>query len=59
MVLIMNTMTIVDLDSETHSRLKRIKKVMKQVNPAFKVNNTIVINHALKQIEEGLKYELG
>jgi hypothetical protein len=59
MVLIMNTMTIVDLDSETHSRLKKIKKVMKQVNPVFKVNNTVVINHALKRIEEGRKYELG
>lgn len=54
----MNNMTIIDLDSETHSLLKKIKGIMKQKNPAFKVNNTIVVKHSLKKIEEEKKYEL-
>lgn len=52
-------MVIVDLESLTHKRLKKVKKEMKRVNkPVFKINNNTVINHALKKVEGGKLYEI-
>lgn len=56
MVLIMNSMVIVDLDSETHFLLKKIKAIMKRKNPAFRVNNTVVVKHSLKKVEGDKDY---
>lgn len=59
MVCILNYMVIVDLESLTHKRLKKVKKEMKRVNkPVFKINNNTVINHALKKVEGGKLYEI-
>ena len=52
------SMTIVDLDSETHSRLKKVKQVMKTKNKLFRVNNSVVVNHALKKVEGAKDYEI-
>lgn len=54
----MEYMTIVDLDSDTHSLLKKIKSIMKRQNPAFKVNNTVVVKHSLKKVEEEKNYAI-
>ena len=51
-------MVIVDLGIQTHSRLKKVKKEMKKINPIYKVNNDIVINHALKKVEGAKDYEI-
>jgi guanylate kinase len=52
-------MVIVDLKVQTHSRLKKVKKEMKHANkPIYKINNDIVINHALKKVEEVKHYEI-
>ena len=59
MVCIVLYMVIVDLKVQTHSRLKKVKKEMKHANkPIYKINNDIVINHALKKVEEGKHYEI-
>lgn len=59
MVCILNYMVIVDLESLTHKRLKKVKKEMKRINkPVFKINNNTVINHALKKVEGGKLYEI-
>lgn len=59
MVCILNYMVIVNLESLTHKRLKKVKKEMKRVNkPVFKINNNTVINHALKKVEGGKLYEI-
>lgn len=59
MVCILNYMVIVDLESLTHKRLKKVKKEMKRVNKlVFKINNNTVINHALKKVEGGKLYEI-
>jgi hypothetical protein len=51
-------MVIVDLENQTHSMLNRVKKEMKKINPIYKVNNDVVINHALKKVEGEKSYEI-
>lgn len=52
-------MVIVSLTEKTHSLLKKVKLKMKNKNSrVFKVNNDIVINHALKKIEDGEDFEI-
>jgi hypothetical protein len=52
-------MTIVEISpNTTYKLLKRTKKIMKEKNPLFKVNNDITIKHALKKVEEAKDYEI-
>jgi hypothetical protein len=51
-------MVIVNLEIQTHSRLKKVKKEMKKLNSIYKVNNDVVINHALKKVEGAKEYEI-
>jgi len=52
-------MTIVSLETQTHSRLKRVKKEMQKANkPIYKINNDVVVNHALKKVEVKKDYEI-
>ena len=52
-------MTIVDLKPTTHKNLKQVKEKMKKINkPIYKINNDVVINHALTKIKENEFYEI-
>jgi hypothetical protein len=53
------SMTIVDISpNTTYKLLKKVKKIMKEKNPLFKVNNDTTIQHALKKVEEAKDYEI-
>lgn len=52
-------MTIVDLKPTTHKNLKQVKEKMKKINkPIYKINNDVVINHALTKVKENESYEI-
>ena len=52
-------MTILEVTKNTHDRLLKIKNKMKSKNlKIYKINNDLVINHALKIVEEFDKYEI-
>jgi len=58
-MIIIISMTIVEISpNTTYKLLKRTKKIMKEKNPLFKVNNDITIKHALKKVEEAKDYEI-
>ncbi len=52
-------MVIVELTKQTHSLLKKTKQKMREKNPRiYKVNNDIVVHHALAKTNEREDYEL-
>ncbi|GEM_PF-4673630 len=53
------SMTIVDLNEQTHKKLIQVKQKMRKKNPTiYKINNNTTINHALTRIEENEDYEV-
>jgi len=59
MVCIICYMTIVELEKQTHAKLIKVKKEMKKSNkPIYKINNNVVIKHALNKVEELKEYEI-
>lgn len=58
-LVILLDMVIVELTKQTHTLLKKTKQKMREKNPRiYKVNNDIVVHHALAKTNEREDYEL-